>query len=163
LIKVGTGTSISRGERLAPLGLHDEQARRLKMFDRQKHFRARVAPLLLGLGVTGLAIGAVQAHSSAEPIRCEIEATSANGTIALQGVVHAEAAVTGSYQFRVVSAGGSGSSNIQQGGNFAAGPNGPAMLGQVRLSSPGAVYDATLEITSNGVTVKCAERVGGAI
>jgi hypothetical protein len=123
----------------------------------------RAMPLLLGLGVAGLAMGAGAASSSDEPLRCEIRANSMNGMIELQGVVHADVPVSGSYRFKVASAGGAGNTNMSQGGYFTAGPGEAAMLGRVMLGNAGAIYDATLEIESDGMTVECEERVGGAI
>ena len=83
--------------------------------------------------------------------------------ITLQGTVHANQPLSGTYSFRVASAGHSGGTNIRQGGGFTAGPDAPAMLGRVMLGNAGAIYDADLEITAHGATVKCSERVGGAI
>lgn len=133
------------------------------MFDPHKRFALRALPLLLGLGAAGLAFGAGPALSTDEPISCEIQADSANGMIVLQGIVHADTAINGLYRLKVQSAGGSGNSNISQGGAFAAGPGQPAVLGKVMLGSHGAIYDASLEISANGVTIACDERVGGAI
>jgi CsgH protein len=133
------------------------------MFDKRKRFAARAAPLLLGLGMAAIAIGAGQAGSTDGPVRCEIQTTSANGMIVLEGVVRADAGVSGSYQFRVVGGGHAGGSNISQGGDFTAGPGGAVTLGKVMLGGSGAVYDASLTVTSNGVTVECTEHVGGPI
>ena len=69
----------------------------------------------------------------------------------------------GSYPFKVKNAGGGGSANISQGGDFAIGAGEQATLGQVMLGSNGAVYDARLTVTVDGETIECAERVGGAI
>ena len=132
------------------------------MFDTHKRLAARALPLLIGLGAAGFAMGAGSASSTPEPLRCEIQVNSANGMVTLQGVVHADTAVSGQYQFKVVKAGGGGSSNIEQGGGFMAGPGNDARLGQVMLGG-GGVYDANLIVTANGVTVTCEERVGGAI
>ena len=132
------------------------------MFDTHKRLAARALPLLIGLGAAGFAMGAGPASSTPEPLRCEIQVNSANGMVTLQGVVHADAPVNGQYQFKVVKAGGGGSSNVQQGGSFAAGPGNDATLGQVMLGG-GGVYDANLIVTANGMTVTCEERVGGAI
>lgn len=135
------------------------------MLNKRRRFAARMAPLLLGLGAAGIAMGASQAGSTGtgEPVVCEIQATPADGMIALEGIVHADETISGSYRFRVSSAGGSGSANISQGGSFTAGPGGAARLGTVMLGNTGAAYDARLEVTSDGVTVECAERVGGAV
>ena len=112
------------------------------MFTKHKAFRSM--PLLLGLGVAGLAIGAGAASSSDEPLRCEIKAESMNGMISLQGVIHADVALSGSYRFKVESAGGGGNTNMSQGGAFTAGPGEEVLLGRVMLGNAGAIYDATL-------------------
>jgi hypothetical protein len=128
-----------------------------------KRFSLRAVPLLLGLGVAGLAMGAGAASSSDGPLRCEIKTGSMNGAIMLQGVIHADVPVSGSYRFKVASAGGAGNTNMSQGGYFTAAPGEAATLGKIMLGNAGAIYDATLEIESDGMTVECEERVGGAI
>lgn len=120
-------------------------------------------PILAGLGLMAFAAGSGQASSNSGPLWCEILADSASGAIALQGTVHTDVAISGSYRFRVASAAGGGSANIQQGGNFIAMPGGPVTVGRVMLGNAGAIYDASLEITANGTAIKCSERVGGAI
>lgn len=134
------------------------------MFDRKKHFTARLLPLLIGLGAAGAAIGAGQAGASDGPLRCEIRATAANGMIALEGVAHAETSLGGSYRFKVAGGGAAGSSNIEQAGDFTAGPRGAASLGKMTLGGGrSAVYDVELSLTAKGRTVRCAERIGGTI
>ena len=133
------------------------------MSKKNMRFSLRAVPILLGLGVAGLAMGAGAASSSDGPLRCEIKTGSMNGAITLQGVIHADVPVSGSYRFKVASAGGAGNTNMSQGGAFAAGPGETAMLGKVMLGNAGAIYDATLEIESDGMAVECEERVGGAI
>jgi len=132
------------------------------MIKRHKRFVARAVPLALGLGLVGFGINVGQAESTDGPVRCEILTETQNGMVAMQGVVHADTAINGSYRFRVASAAGAGNSNISQGGHFTAGPDGAVTLGQVMLGA-NAVYDASLEVTSNGTTITCAERAGGAI
>jgi hypothetical protein len=122
----------------------------------------KVMPVILGLGVAAATIGTGQAGSSAGPLRCEIEATQQGPMVSLAGLVYADAPLAGSYSFEVESAGGGGGSNISQGGNFSAGPGEPAMLGRVSLGG-NSVYDATLEVTADGLTVECEERVGGSL
>jgi hypothetical protein len=113
------------------------------------------------LGAAGLAVGTGRAHSPDQPVRCEIDVSSANGMIVLQGVVHADDAVSGGYRFRVVSTGRSGGSDIVQGGDFNANPGVVARLGRVMLGGGGG-YEARLEVTANGTAAVCTERVGGA-
>jgi hypothetical protein len=116
----------------------------------------RALPLLLGLATAGLAIGANVTASQADSLSCEIQADATNGMMVLQGVVHADAAISGSYRFKVTGA----ATNISQGGAFAAAPGQTATLGKVMLGGH-AIYDASLQVTANGVTTVCDDRVGG--
>lgn len=140
------------------------------MYGNHKRFATRFLPILLGLGAAatavGIASGAIGATTPAGasgPLQCEIKAIPSGRMLTLQGVVHADAATGGSYTFRVTSAGGSGNTNIRQGGNFQASPGSPAALGQVMLGNTGAVYNAELQIKAYGKTYKCTEKVGGNI
>jgi len=127
-----------------------------------KSIPALAAPLALGLGLAGAAIGAGQAGSAPGPVQCEIRTSGANGVVALEGVVRSDVAVSGSYSFRVRSTGPSGGSNIQQGGAFTAGPDNAVTVGRMTLGG-NAVYEATLEISAGAASVQCAERISGAI
>lgn len=127
-----------------------------------KRLAARIAPLVIGLGAAGLAMGGTQASSSDGSVSCEIEARQQNGMIAMRGVVHSQTPISGSYEFKVQSAGRGGTSNISQGGRFNAGPDEPATLGQVQLGGAPA-YDATLDVKADGTTIACAERFEGLI
>jgi hypothetical protein len=139
------------------------------MFDRLNRFHLAAAAVLAGLGAASFATADGTPETTApgtaftEPLRCEIVASPADGMIALEGVLYTDAAISGSYRFRVTSFGGGGSSNIQQGGEFVAAPGETATLGTVMLGNPGGRYKATLEVTANGKTVACTERTGGAI
>ena len=82
------------------------------------------------------------------------------GMYALEGILYANVDVSGTYRFSVVSVGGSGNTNIRQGGAFTAASGDEATLGRVMLGGSGAAYEATLEITTFGETVACTERVG---
>jgi hypothetical protein len=131
------------------------------MFDKLKGIHIAAATVLLGLGAAGFATADGQPEANAgssEPIRCEIVASAASGMTALEGVLHTDTPISGSYSFRVVSSGGGGSSNISQGGEFFAGPNEPATLGTVMLGNSGGSYKATLEVIANGKTIACTER-----
>lgn len=113
----------------------------------------------LALATTGVVIGAGQASAASDPVRCEIATSSDHSTLAIEGVVHSDTALSGSYRFNVVSSGPSGSSNISQGGMFQATPNAPVSLGRVMLGSAGAVYDVNLAITANGSSFQCQDRI----
>lgn len=126
-----------------------------------KYFLMALVPLLAAGGAAIGAGSAGPATGNGSSIRCEIEARSSGGMLVLEGVVHAGRPITGSYEFRVSGGGSGGSSNISQGGDFTAGPDGTARLGQVSLG--GGRYDADLAVTANGVAVKCSKRVGGSV
>lgn len=123
--------------------------------------KAWALPLLCGLGLAGLAAGAGQAASTGGPMRCEIRTESAGRMIVLQGMVHADSDVSGTYRFEVESRGNGGNSDISQGGSFTAGPDHPATLGRVMVAAAGAIYDVSLDVTSGGAKVSCSEQVGG--
>ena len=128
------------------------------MLDKHKRFSAGVLIVLAGLSAGGMAMGASQDEAMDGPVRCEIKASTKNRMIMLESVVVADMSVTGTYQFKVKSAGGSGNSNIQQGGNFTAGPDAETVLGKVTLGNNGATYDVSLKVTADGETIECTER-----
>lgn len=134
------------------------------MFDRLNRFHIIAASVLVGLGAAGFATADGSPEAAlGEPLRCEIVANPSGGMVALEGVIHTDMPISGSYRFRVVSSGGGGSSNIQQGGNFSAAPGEAATLGTVMIGNSGGTYRATLEIVANGKTIACTDRTGGAI
>lgn len=100
--------------------------------------------------------------ANADPVRCEIQAQDQRGMVRLQGVMHADTGLNGTYTFTVKSVGRGGNTNISQGSSFFAGPSGPTTLGMVMLSSGGA-YDVALDVKADGERYRCAERIGGVI
>src|SRR6185503_9854458 len=66
--------------------------------------------------------------------------------LARRGRIGSDAAVNGSYSFKVASGGRGGSSNINQGGPFAAKAKEMVTLGTVSVG-PGASFNATLTVT----------------
>jgi len=145
------------------------------MFDSTRRLAARAIPLLLGVGVIGAALGAASPAASIDqetgaasrgahaPVRCVINSGSSGGMLTLQGLLSADIDVAGSYQFAVRNAGGGGSANISQGGDFALLAGETVTLGQVMLGNNGSIYDARLTVTVDGETLECSERIGGAI
>jgi|FEC22Drversion2_1045045.scaffolds.fasta_scaffold00041_114 hypothetical protein len=118
-----------------------------------------VLPAALGIGMAGAALGTDPAAATSQPLSCEIRETSINGMVALEAIVRADAPVSGSYSFKVVSTGGGGRSNISQGGEFQVGPGVPATLGTVTLGQRGVTFNAQLEVTSGGKRISCSERI----
>ncbi|WP_274426600.1 curli-like amyloid fiber formation chaperone CsgH [Chelativorans sp. YIM 93263] len=128
------------------------------MLRKTRHIAPAAAGIALAVSATALMAGSGSAHS--DTARCEVLVTSAGGSTTLEGVVHAERPMSGSYTFRVESSGASGSSNIKQGGDFSASPGHPAKLGRVMLGGSGSVFDATLEIETPGGRLECTKRAG---
>jgi hypothetical protein len=124
-------------------------------------FPAKLAAAGIGLAALGAAAGGgdnVTAGASVSgPLRCEIQATSAGGMTTLEGIVHADVAVAGTYSFHVSGGSNGNSSNISQGGPFSAAPGAPVPLGQVMLG--GGRYEASLAVTAGGTVVECAKRI----
>jgi hypothetical protein len=101
---------------------------------------------------------AVPPGSDTGSFRCEIQAKPMGGMTSLAAVVHANVAMSGSYSFKVASGSRGGSSNINQGGPFAAKAKELVTLGTVSVG-PGATYNATLTVTANGATATCSDPV----
>ena len=112
---------------------------------------------LVSLVVAGALASTVTAEAGSGSIRCEIHANPSSGGVALEGIVYAKSAVQGSYTFRVSKSGGSGSSDINQSGDFSAAPGAPGSLGTVSLGGGGS-YRARLEVTTDGGSASCSER-----
>lgn len=127
-----------------------------------KSLAAVLLPGTLGLGMIGVtAVTAKQSETA--PLRCEIKVKDQGGNVALEGIVRADAATEGAYHFRVSKSGGGGSANIDQRGDFKAGPDNPGRLGSVMLGTNGGTYVAKLTVTANGQTFECSEKVGGSL
>lgn len=119
-----------------------------------------LAPLLAACGGAAASMG--QDTSPDGLLACELRTGTHNGTTTIEGIVHAAESVAGSYRLSVDSAGGSGGSRINQGGEFAAAPDAPATLGRVTLGG-GGTFDARLEVDAAGSTVTCRAPVGGPV
>lgn len=127
------------------------------MFTTTGRLAATATALLLGLGGAA-AIGGQSARSDG-PVRCEIVTSTGGGMTMLESVVHADRRAGGTYDFRVASASGGGSSGISQGGEFFAEAGETVSLGRVSIGS-GSAYDARLEISFGGERATCAARIG---
>jgi hypothetical protein len=117
---------------------------------------ALTATIAAAAACSGNAASATQPidpRSDAGMFRCEIQAKAGGG---LAAMVHADVPLTGTYSFKVVGRSGGGSSNINQGGPFAAAAKGDVTLGQVSLGA-GSAFTATLTVTANGATATCSE------
>ncbi|OLP55627.1 hypothetical protein BJF92_08095 [Rhizobium rhizosphaerae] len=131
-------------------------------FTTAKCLTAACALVLIPLGaVATMTTATPTTAKSLSPAQlCEIDATSDDGLVKLDALVHADSALSGSYSFRVEKSGGGGSSTINQGGQFDARAGETATLGSVSLGSGGARYKATLDVRIGAKTVTCAKQVG---
>ena len=126
-----------------------------------------LVPAALAVGGAGVIHGSIErvggGPSASQPIRCDIQVKERGQSVALEGVVFANAAVEGSYHLRVSKSGGAGSSDINQSGDFSAGPGKPNTLGTVMLGADGGSYTARLTVTWDGGSIECTERVRGTL
>ena len=124
-------------------------------------------PAALGIGAAGAIHGSIErvgaGPTASQPLRCEIQIQEHGTSVALEGVVFAKTAVEGSYQLRVTKSGTAGSSDINQSGDFSAGPGEPGRLGTVTLGGDGGSYVARLTVTWDGGSIECTERVRGTL
>jgi hypothetical protein len=118
---------------------------------------------LTGVGAVGVIGSGIERVDASQSVRCEILVKEHGNSVALEGVVFAKTAIEGSYQLRVSKSGGGGSSNINQSGDFSAGPDEPSTLGTVTLGGDGGSYVARLKLTWDGGSIECAERIGGTL
>ncbi len=126
----------------------------------------RAIALVLGLSATGIAaacaIPSVRASTSdpAAPVRCEISIDEARGATTIEGRVNATRRVNGEYRLAITSRSSGGSATINQSGDFSAGPDTPALLGETTLGGSRSQYRAELEIRFDGQRLRCNERGG---
>ena len=120
------------------------------------HALAIVAPVIAGLGA------AAAGPDSPGPAACEIRADREGGMVSLEGIVHAATGIEGAYRLRVSKSGGGGSSNIDQGGRFTAGPEQPATVSRVTLGG-GGKYVAELEVTPDDGPGTCTHTISGVL
>ncbi len=114
-----------------------------------------LAPIAMALALTGAAFAATGMASQDTPLRCEIEVTQTGGMISLVGLVEADQAMAGSYSFAVESSGGSGSSNIRQGGGFSVAPGETVTLGRSRATEVQAMISAPDDATASTTARWC--------
>ena len=117
------------------------------------HSSFRIA--VLALGVLALAGFAVQASGNAPGLDCGISMQSERGLLAIEGILTSPVAMTGEYRISLKSHGNGGSSNINQGGQFAVAGGSAVSLGKVLVNS-GAAMDVEFTIVSGGTRFDCS-------
>ena len=130
---------------------------------RPVRFAPRALSLALGLGVIGTAVAAGTIDAASDGVRCEIQVKDRSGSVTLEGLVHSNAAIDGSYQLVVTKSGGGGSSNINQGGAFSTVPGKETSLGTIMLGGNGGSYTAKLKVMWNGSSAECREKIHGGL
>ena len=123
------------------------------------HIRKLILPAAaLSLSVFGLAAGTSASSSDDKtsdlPIACGVSVTKSGYGNNYQGVVQANEAVSGSYEFRVIKTGGGGSATINQSGEFTIAAGDEVTLGQASFGGP-ATVDAQLVLHWNGMKLLC--------
>ncbi len=127
---------------------------------RISRFIAAAGLIAAGLAAAGATTGAVDVQAANhDPVRCEIVAERTGSMVRLAGLMHADREISGEYRFDIRGGGTGGNTNIRQGSTFHAGPSGPTTLGMAMLSAGGS-YQVDLDVTANGRTYSCAERIG---
>ncbi|WDR02160.1 curli-like amyloid fiber formation chaperone CsgH [Devosia algicola] len=114
-------------------------------------------PALAGLAILGFAVTSGQADTAnADQLRCGLETTTSNGTVALEARLVSPTDLSGTYRLSIISSGPSGRSNINQGGGFSARANEDVVLGRVSLNS-NAKSNVDFEVSANGATIDCTD------
>jgi carbon monoxide dehydrogenase subunit G len=131
---------------------------------RPVRFTPAVLSLAVGLGVIGtIAAGATSVEAASDGVSCEVQIKTGSGSVSLEGIVRSDTSIDGTYQLVVTRSGGSGGSNIDQGGEFSAAAGEDTSLGTVMLSGIGGTYVAKLKVKWNGSSTVCREKVSGSL
>ena len=103
------------------------------------------------------AIGfAANANAAGGDFACGVMTKTQGGMLAIEGTLVSPTALNGEYRFALKSAGGGGSTNISQGGQFSAAPNAEISLGQVMVNA-GSNVSVDFTVTANGKTFDCSQ------
>jgi hypothetical protein len=110
---------------------------------------------LAGVALAGLAVSTGSANSNAgSDLQCGVTTATQGGMLAIEGVLLSPSDMTGEYRLQVRSSSNGGSSNVSQGGAFAAAANATTLLGKVMLNA-NANFDIDFTVTANGQTLDC--------
>ncbi|WP_380058309.1 curli-like amyloid fiber formation chaperone CsgH [Falsihalocynthiibacter sp. SS001] len=89
-------------------------------------------------------------------IHCEIRGQKEAGILRLEGVVWADAELSGSYSFNLIRKSASGNSSTAQRGLFAVSPSQEKIIGSISVNAPaGHTYFAQLQVISGDTEVIC--------
>lgn len=119
----------------------------------------RGSAIAIGLVVAALAASAGLANPPVdEATQCGVAASSERGMLALEGSILSPVALNGEYRFSIRSSGNGGSSNISQGGYFAANANEATPLGKVLINA-GSSYSVIFDVTADGKKIVCDQDI----
>lgn len=111
--------------------------------------------ILAALGVMGVAFAAETTGAMAgDGLSCEIRVVKSGGDVALKGIVHANRATSGTFNFKISQNGNGGSAQINQGGDFKLGAGESQVLGEATLGDADGLR-AKLSVTAGGGTTYC--------
>lgn len=123
------------------------------------NFKGYIAiPLALALGVMLVERNTEPAEAGwfgSDGVSCEIRVNRHHGGVTLEGVALANEHVSGTYSMAI----SGGGSDVNQSGDFDAGPGSPGSLGEVTLGGDGGSYYATLRVHWKGGSSSCSKRV----
>ena len=133
------------------------------MDKRKEMFRVDYVWRLLFAGAA-LISGGTAAHSgdgfvSDTRVQCDIEVREERNMLRMRGVVLADDALQGVYEFEVRSLGGSNSTSIHQSGQFSAGSGEPEYFGLAQFGGTGASYNAKLTLYFDAEELVCNKRI----
>ena len=121
------------------------------------------APLIYARALLALAcLTATPPAMASERLACKIGVNRNGPALELLAVVSAPRPIQGSYRMQVTTIAPYGSSTMNHGGSFTAGPGAPQVIGRFSLAGSGQ-YTAALQVTADGQTIDCTERIGGAM
>lgn len=100
--------------------------------------------------------------AASERLDCKIGVNRTGAGLEVLAFVSAPRLIQGQYRLQVTMHSGHGRSTMNHGGTFTAGPGTPQVVGRFSLAG-GGTYTAVLQVTADGRTIDCTERIGGAI
>lgn len=116
---------------------------------------------LIALAALGVAAAAnadgLNGATTSNGLACGISKTGSGNMMNIEAVVQSPTDLDGDYRLSLRTSGGGGSSNVSQGGPFAAKAGTPASLGKVTINS-GSTLDADFTITIDGKTYDCSQQ-----
>lgn len=100
--------------------------------------------------------------AASERLGCKIGVNRTGAGLQVLAFVSAPRPIQGSYRMQVTTIAPYGSSTMNHGGTFTAGPGAPQVVGRFSLAGSGR-YTAMLQVTADGRTIDCNERIDGAM